>query len=189
MTTLSLSAIFIIFAVCIGTSFGCTCRPSHAQELICDADFVIQGQVLRSSIQGHQRIYKVLVIAKYKCKFGLPIKPGSIIVLSTPISREACGVHLLEGLKYILSGTAIPGGLHIDACGYNRLLFSISRCDFDNIRYGRYQANCGCQVVNCFPPQPFCPRPKCGCVSTRIEHQDSVCVKHHGQRCYWNRFC
>lgn len=146
----------IVSVISRGVS-GCSCFPTHPQNMFCTRDFVFLGKVVSEElIKGPQPDpannlatwkYRVKLITRMK---GLFVPIGFHVQIETPGNDGLCGVRFTVGQKYILSGSNQNGKRVVRLCD---LIAQAQHLSFEQMRYlfatnsNSYNANCVCKNI------------------------------------------
>ncbi|XP_071816847.1 uncharacterized protein [Apostichopus japonicus] len=116
----------LLFLLSLRTTFGCLCPPhDNVKDQFCQKDIVFQGTVTSvvdlflSSETPHDDVimYHIRVDKMYRGFLGRDVW------LSTSRYSSSCGVHLQEGVHYLLT-TSWDKSLH--SCGWNVPMSSLT---------------------------------------------------------------
>ncbi|XP_054615569.1 metalloproteinase inhibitor 2-like [Dunckerocampus dactyliophorus] len=123
---------------------ACKCVPVHPQTAFCQADFVIKAAVLAKKVVG---VYELKYDIKLTKMFKGPHRDFNAIY--TPASSAACGVTLINGVEYLITGNvASDGSLHVIVCNFVAPWDRLSACQKTSL-VERYQKGCDCQITRC----------------------------------------
>ncbi|CAJ0949826.1 unnamed protein product, partial [Mesorhabditis belari] len=119
MSSFQFSSGFIFFLSFITILFGCGCAPGTMQETFCQADWVSHVRVLaqQPSTNPLQSAFTVQHIQIFKSPGGMMTLPQFV---TTPINSAACGLPIMAGKDYLLSGTLQNNALSSFSCGQLR---------------------------------------------------------------------
>ncbi|XP_069141210.1 metalloproteinase inhibitor 3-like [Argopecten irradians] len=161
----------------------------HPQEAFCKADFVIKAVVDDLTNYGDNPLtpevdprdkYTIIVEKIYKGNVTL----GCYEEVWTLRDTLPCGVGLIIGEKYLLSGTIEVGDLVLDPCGLHEPWEEVT----SHMKIGinkRYEKNCQCEVgeSNCQIDTGLIPAQKdCYCkYATCVDSSKAGCAPE----CKW----
>lgn len=148
---LDMSVFIGLFLLVLGANggYGCTCYPSHPQQLFCDAGFAIHGVVTsetpapiyadiedgESTVkQQVKQVYEIIILKVFKGKealLGIPTNGNqlaendlptlvySTVNITTPYGESMCGIDLIFQTQYLIFGKNKDGELQTDLCDFS----------------------------------------------------------------------
>ncbi|XP_077590544.1 metalloproteinase inhibitor 2-like [Stigmatopora nigra] len=132
---------------------GCSCFPTHPQQSFCQADFAMKAVILkRTDVNtaidftdfGFNNIkYDIQVLKLFK---GPKMNLDAVY---TGSNSAACGIHLINGTEYFLSGYLdLKGFLHVSLCGFVQRWEDLSSTQKRGVEWN-YKNGCNCKITRC----------------------------------------
>nr|XP_061805736.1 metalloproteinase inhibitor 2-like [Nerophis lumbriciformis] len=158
----------------------------HPQQMFCQAHFAIRATVVgKTGVTTGRNITDFVVNKiKYDVKLIKMFKgPENLNAVYTASSFAACGVNLIVGRQYFISGQDWDGFLQVDQCGFVRPWSDLSAMQRKGLSQ-TYKTGCNCKITRCTSIP--CGSGFSECLwPDSLMFQNFACVEKNDGSCAW----